>query len=114
MMSAALFLNSASLNGVIVLVFDIIPAEAFGTAIGIIGGLCGGLGGIIGPLLLGYLYDQTGTFLWGFVALGLGATLGALALIPVIGYEKQIRQEKARQQATMPPATLAVEEVASS
>lgn len=97
MMSIVLFLNSASLNGVVVLVFDIIPAAVFGTAIGIIGGLCGGLGGIIGPLLLGYLYDQTGTFLWGFVALGLGATIGALALVPVVGYEKRVKREKAAQ-----------------
>jgi len=114
MMSATLFLNSASLNGVIVLVFDIIPAEVFGTAIGVIGGLCGGLGGIVGPLLLGYLYDQTGTFLWGFVALGLGATIGALALIPVIGYEKQVRQEKAQQQRSRSSATLMMEEASSS
>ena len=79
MMSVVLFLNSASLNGIIVLLFDIIPAEVFGTSIGIIGGLCGGLAGVMGPLLLGYLYDRTGSFFWGFVTLGLGATLGALA-----------------------------------
>ena len=114
MMSVALFLNSASLNGVVVLVFDIIPAEVFGAAIGIIGGLCGGLGGVLGPLLLGYLYDQTGSFFWGFVALGLGATVGALALIPVIGYEKQVKREKAAQQAIVADVTLAVNEVATS
>lgn len=114
MMSVTLFLNSASLNGVVVLVFDIIPAEVFGTAIGIIGGLCGGLGGVLGPLLLGYLYDQTGTFFWGFVALGLGATLGALALIPVISDERTIKQKKARQHAATASSTLQAEEVASS
>lgn len=95
MMSVVLFLNSASLNGIIVLLFDIIPTEVFGTSIGIIGGLCGGLAGVIGPLILGYLYDRTGSFFWGFVALGAGATLGALALVPVISYEKQIKREKA-------------------
>lgn len=95
MMSVVLFLNSASLNGIVVLLFDIIPAEVFGTSIGIIGGLCGGLAGVIGPLLLGYIYDLTGSFFWGFVVLGLGATLGALALIPVIGYEKRVKREKA-------------------
>ena len=114
MLSVTLFLNSASLNGVVVLVFDIIPTEVFGTAIGIIGGLCGGLGGVLGPLLLGYLYDQTGTFFWGFVALGLGATLGALALIPVISYEKQVKQEKAAEQASSAAITLAVNEAAPS
>lgn len=94
MMSVVLFLNSASLNGIVVLLFDIIPAEVFGTSVGIVGGLCGGLSGVIGPLLLGYLYDLTGSFFWGFVALGTGATLGALALIPVISYERQIKREK--------------------
>ena len=101
MMSVVLFLNSASLNGIIVLLFDIIPAEVFGTSVGIVGGLCGGLSGVIGPLLLGYLYDLTGSFFWGFVVLGAGATLGALALIPVIGYEKQIKREKAEKRETV-------------
>ncbi len=114
MMSVTLFLNSDSLNGVVVLVFDIIPAEAFGAAIGVIGGLCGGLGGVLGPLLLGYLYDQTGTFLWGFVALGLGATVGALALIPVIGDERRMKQEKAKVRAAAAPSTRTVKEAASS
>jgi sugar phosphate permease len=114
MMSATLFLNSASLNGVVVLVFDTIPAEVFGTSIGIIGGLCGGIGGVLGPLLLGYLYDQTGTFFWGFVALGLGATLGALALIPVIGDERRMKQEKVNKQTTAAPSAITVEPAASS
>jgi len=101
MMSLVLFLNSASLNGIIVLLFDIIPAEVFGTSVGIVGGLCGGLSGVIGPLLLGYLYDLTGSFFWGFVVLGAGATLGALALIPVISYERQIKREKAAKLETV-------------
>lgn len=98
LMSIMLFLNSASLNGIIVLLFDLIPAEVFGTSVGIVGGLCGGLSGVIGPLLLGYLYDLTGSFFWGFVALGVGTLIGALALIPVIGYEKKIKREKAAKQ----------------
>ena len=108
MMSVALFLNSAAVNGFVVLVFDLIPAQVFGTAIGIVGGLCGGLAGIIGPLLLGYLYDQTGTFFWGFVALGVGAMLGGLVLIPVIAEEKRLKQEKAARQAITPGAAVAV------
>ncbi|HEV8712421.1 MAG TPA: MFS transporter, partial [Candidatus Binatia bacterium] len=114
MMSVVLFLNSASLNGIIVLLFDIIPAEVFGTSIGIIGGLCGGLAGVIGPLMLGYLYDRTGSFFWGFVALGSGATLGALALIPVISYEKRIKREKAIKRATTPVAVVVGEKVGAS
>jgi sugar phosphate permease len=114
MMSVVLFLNSASLNGIIVLLFDIIPAEVFGTSIGIIGGLCGGLAGVMGPLLLGYLYDRTGSFFWGFVTLGLGATLGALALIPVVGYEKRIKREKAAKLAAISSAGVRRETVAAS
>ncbi|HXG20687.1 MAG TPA: hypothetical protein VNN62_16630, partial [Methylomirabilota bacterium] len=61
-----------------------------------------------------YLYDQTGTFLWGFVALGLGATVGALALIPVIGDERRRKQEKAKPRAAAAPSALTVKEAASS
>jgi len=114
MMSIVLFLNSASLNGIVVLLFDIIPAEVFGTSVGIIGGLCGGLSGVIGPLILGYLYDVTGSFFWGFVALGLGATLGALALVPVIGYEKRIKQEKATKLQATSTAPVGLAEKASA
>lgn len=114
MMSFTLFLNSASLNGIIVLVFDLIPPQVFGTAVGIVGGLCGGLGGVLGPLLLGYLYDQTGTFFWGFVALGVGAMVGALALIPVARNEQRLKREKLQRQAVGAPAPLVGESVASS
>jgi sugar phosphate permease len=108
MMSVALFLNSAAVNGFVVLVFDLIPAQVFGTAIGIVGGLCGGLAGIIGPLLLGYLYDQTGTFFWGFVTLGVGAMLGGLILIPVVAEEKRLKQEKVTKQVLTPGVAVAV------
>ncbi len=98
-MSLALFLNSAAVNGFVVLVFDLIPSQVFGTAIGIVGGLCGGLAGVLGPLLLGYLYDKTGTFFWGFVLLGIGAVIGGLVLVPVLGYERQSKQDKAAGQS---------------
>jgi len=108
MMSIMLFLNSASLNGIIVLLFDLIPAEVFGTSVGIVGGLCGGLSGVVGPLILGYLYDTTGSFFWGFVFLGVGAAIGALALIPVISYEKQVKLQKAAKEKALPSAAVAV------
>lgn len=110
MMSVALFLNSAAVNGFVVLVFDLIPARVFGTAIGIVGGLCGGLAGIIGPLLLGYLYDQTGTFFWGFITLGVGAMIGGLVLIPVIAEERRLKQEKDARHVLTPGAAVAVAE----
>lgn len=108
MMSIMLFLNSASLNGIIVLLFDLIPVEVFGTSVGIVGGLCGGLSGVVGPLLLGYLYDTTGSFFWGFVFLGVGAAIGALALIPVISYEQQVKLQKAAQEKAITSAAVAV------
>ena len=95
LMSLMLFLNSAALNGIMVLLFDLIPATAFGTSVGIVGGLCGGLGGVVGPLLLGYLYDLSGSFQWGFVALAISTVLGAAAMLPVVAYEKKIRDQKA-------------------
>jgi sugar phosphate permease len=98
-MSIALFLNSAMVNGYVVLVFDLIPARVFGTAIGIVGGLCSGLAGVLGPLLLGYLYDHSGTFFWGFVALGIGAVIGGLVLFPVLSHELPRKEDK----TTNPP-----------
>jgi len=99
LMSIMLFLNSAALNGIMVLLFDLVPAEIFGTAVGMVGGLSGGLSGIIGPLLMGYLYDLTGSFFGGFVTLACGTLLGAAALWPVAVYEKKIRRDKALAQA---------------
>jgi hypothetical protein len=62
--------NSAAVNGFAVLLFDLIPAELLARLSASPEGLCGGLGGVFGPLLLGYLFDKTGSFFWGFVALG--------------------------------------------
>ncbi len=113
LMSLALFLNSAAVNGFAVLLFDLIPAELFGAAIGIAGGLCGGLGGVFGPLLLGYLFDQTGSFFWGFVALGVSAALGGLAQIPIMGHEKRIQEEKKTRQIISSSSSFTVEEAIS-
>ncbi len=96
LMSVMLFLNSAALNGIMVLLFDLLPASLFGTGVGMVGGLAGGLSGIVGPLLMGYLYDLTGSFFGGFVALAAGTLLGAAALWPVANYEKRVRGDKAR------------------
>ena len=92
-------LNSAALNGIMVLLFDLVPAEIFGTGVGMVGGLAGGLSGIIGPLLMGYLYDVSGSFFGGFVALACGTLLGAAALWPVARYEKQVRRDRAQRHA---------------
>jgi len=56
--------------------------------------VCGGTGGILGPLLMGYAYDRTGTFWWGFASLAVGAVITAFILIPIVIYEKRVKREK--------------------
>ncbi len=94
LMGIVLFLNAATVNNLIVLLFDLFPAEVLGVAVAIFAGICGGLGGVIGPLILGYAYDHTGSFFWGFSSMALGATLGSLILIPVVLYERRVKREK--------------------
>lgn len=98
-MSIALFVNAAAVNSAIVLLFDLLPAEVLGVAVAIFSGVCGGAGGILGPLIMGYSYDQTGTFWWGFASLAMGAVITALILIPIVMYEKRIKWEKKKKAA---------------
>ena len=94
LMSVVLFVNAAAFNSLIVLLFDLFPAEVVGVAAGLCIGLFGGLGGVTGPLVLGYAYDQTQSFFWGFSAIGIGATVASLVLIPVWRYEQKVKREK--------------------
>jgi sugar phosphate permease len=94
LMSAILFLNAAAFNALVVLLFDLFPAEVVGVAAGVCIGLFGGLGGVTGPIILGYSYDQTHSFFWGFSAIGIGASAASLILIPVWLYEQRIKREK--------------------
>jgi ACS family glucarate transporter-like MFS transporter len=94
LMSAILFFNAAAFNALVVLLFDLFPAEVVGVAAGVCIGLFGGLGGVTGPIILGYSYDQTHSFFWGFSAIGIGATAASLVLIPVWLYERRIKREK--------------------
>jgi MFS transporter, ACS family, D-galactonate transporter len=96
LMSLILFLNAAAFNALIVLLFDLFPAEVVGVAAGLCIGLFGGLGGVTGPLILGYFYDHTHSFFWGFTAIGVGATVSAFALIPVWRYEQRVKKEKVK------------------
>ena len=109
-MSIALFANAATVNNLIVLLFDLLPAEALGVAVAIFSGVCGGLGGIVGPLFMGYSYDQTGAFWGGFVSLAVGALIAALILIPIVMYEKRVKREKSRKTAQTPLSTSKVVE----
>ncbi len=97
--SITLFLNSAAFNATVILLFDLLPAEIIGIAAGVGIGLFGGLGGVVGPLILGYFYDHSGSFFWGFGTLGIGAVVGALVLVPIFFHEKRVKQEKAARAA---------------
>jgi len=94
-MSLVLFLNAAATNSLIVVLFDLFPAEVLGITIALFAGVCGGAGGIVGPIVLGHFYDQTGSFFWGFCTLAAGAALGALVLIPIVAYEHRVKRQKA-------------------
>jgi MFS family permease len=94
LMSIVLFLNAAATNSLIVLLFDLFPAEVLGVTVAIFAGVCGGSGGIVGPILLGRFYDQTGSFFWGFCCLAGGSVVGALILIPIVLYEYRVKREK--------------------
>ena len=94
LMCLMLFLNAAAVNTLIVLFFDILPDEVLGIAVGIFAGIFGGLGGVIGPLVMGYSFDATGSFLAGFIVLAAGTLLGAGLLSPVFFYERRVKREK--------------------
>jgi ACS family D-galactonate transporter-like MFS transporter len=98
----ALFACAAAFNALIVMIFDLFPAEVVGVAAGVSIGLFGGLGGVTGPLVLGYSYDHTQSFFWGFCSLSIGAVLGSLALIPVMFHERRVKREKIARIASPP------------
>jgi NNP family nitrate/nitrite transporter-like MFS transporter len=63
-------------------VFKLVPEyfpKSVGTVTGLVGA-AGGLGGFFPPLIVGALWEWTGTFMWGFVLLSL-ASLACLALV---------------------------------
>ena len=96
LMCLMLFLNAAAVNTLIVVFFDILPDEVLGMAVAIFAGIFGGLGGVIGPLVMGYSFDATGSFLAGFSALAAGILLGAGILTPVFFHERRVKKEKQR------------------
>ncbi|MBI3248243.1 MAG: MFS transporter [Deltaproteobacteria bacterium] len=110
-MSLVLFLNAAATNSLIVLLFDLFPAEVLGITVAIFAGVCGGAGGIVGPIALGRSYDQTGSFFWGFCSLAGAALVAALVLIPVALYERRVKKEK-RDKAALAQALALNEPVA--
>jgi ACS family glucarate transporter-like MFS transporter len=96
MLSLILFFNSAAIGVFVVLLFDLFPPEIIGVALALMAGVSGGLGGVAGPLMMGYVYDHTHSFGWGFAAMGTGMLFSVALLCFVLPYEIKIKRLKAR------------------
>lgn len=94
-----LFFNAAAVSLFVVLLFDLLPAEVIGVALATLVGIFGGLGGIAGPLIMGYAYDETGSFLMGFVSMALGMLIAVGLMVAVFVYERRIKLEKRRKES---------------
>lgn len=94
MLCLILCFNSAAISIFVVLLFELFPAEITGAALAISLGVCGGLGGAAGPLVMGYAYDLTHSFGWGFGVMALGMLLSLALLGAVFPYERRIRRQK--------------------
>jgi NNP family nitrate/nitrite transporter-like MFS transporter len=75
-------------------VFKLVPQyfpQSVGAVTGLVGAM-GGLGGFFPPLALGFIKQETGSFLWGFVLLGCFAIICLLvaALTTKGNFQKQI------------------------
>jgi sugar phosphate permease len=94
MLCLILFFNSAAISIFVVLLFDLFPPEIIGVALALSLGLCGGLGGVAGPLTMGFAYDLTHSFNWGFILMAGGMLVSVALLSCVLPYERRIKQEK--------------------
>lgn len=99
MLCLMLFLNAATINASIVLLFDLLPAEVIGAALALNVGVFGAAGGIVGPLVMGWSYDVTGSFAMGFNAMAAGTIVAAVLLLFVLGHERRVLAEKRRKAA---------------
>jgi MFS family permease len=95
-MRVVLFLNAATTNCLIVLLFDLFPVAVLGITVASFAGVCGGSGEIGDPIILGHFYDQTGSFFWGFCALAMGAAVSALVLVPIAVHTYESKKKKRR------------------
>jgi len=94
-----LFFNSAAISIFVVLLFDLFPPEIIGVALALSLGLCGGLGGVAGPLTMGFAYDVTQSFSWGFIVMAGGMLVSVALLSFVLPYERRIKQAKQKARA---------------
>lgn len=96
MIALVLFCNAAAVSLFVVLLFDLFPPEVTGIALAVAFGVCGGLGAAAGPVILGYAYDVTHSFAWGFVVMAVGMVISITLLAFVFLHERHVRQEKQR------------------
>jgi len=94
MIGLVLFFNAAAVSVFVVLLFDLFPPEIAGVALAIALGVCGGLGAAAGPVIMGYVYDLTHSFAWGFGVMAIGMVVSLALLAFVLPYERRIRREK--------------------
>lgn len=94
MLCLIMFCNSSSISTYVVLLFDVLPPKIVGTALAILAGIFGGSGGIIGPMMMGFSLDMTGSFYAGFAILGIGMGFSILLMIPVYINERKIKKAK--------------------
>lgn len=94
MIGLVLFFNAAAVSLFVVLLFDLFPPETAGVALATALGVCGGLGAAAGPVILGYAYDVTHSFAWGFVVMAIGMVVSLTLLAFVFFYERRIRRDK--------------------
>lgn len=94
MIALVLFFNAAAVSVFVVLLFDLFPPEITGVALAIALGVSGGVGAAAGPLIMGYAYDVTNSFGWGFGIMAIGMVISISLLAVVFPYERRIRAEK--------------------
>ena len=99
MIGLVLFCNAAALSLFVVLLFDLFPPEITGVALAIALGVCGGLGAAAGPVIMGYAYDVTHSFSWGFIVMAIGMVVSLALLAIVFRHERRVRLEKKLQAA---------------
>lgn len=94
MIALVLFCNAAAVSLFVVLLFDLFPPEVTGIALAATLGVCGGLGAAAGPVIMGYAYDVTQSFAWGFGVMAIGMAISTVLLTFVFFQERRIRREK--------------------
>lgn len=99
MIGLVLFCNAAAVSLFVVLLFDLFPPEITGIALAVALGICGGLGAAAGPVILGYAYDVTHSFAWGFGVMAVGMAISMTLLTLVFFHERRVRREKHRKGA---------------